>query len=75
VELPNTIEGMVHVTKLNDDYYEFREETYELVGEVTNHAYRLGQKIRIVVTDVNLSNRTIDFNVSPNLIDDAGQNS
>mgnify|MGYP000509415125 CR=1 FL=1 len=45
VELPNTVEGLVHVTTLVDDYFHYNESTYELVGEVTNIRYKLGQRV------------------------------
>ena len=61
VELPNTIEGMVHVTSLTDDYYHFNEETYELVAEGSGKSYKLGQKIQVIVADTDLYMRTIDF--------------
>ena len=61
VELPNTIEGMVHVTSLTDDYYHFNEETYELVAEGSGKTYKLGQKIQVIVADTDLYMRTIDF--------------
>ena len=49
VELPNTVEGLVRVTDLTDDFYEFYEDTYELAGSATNKRYKLGQKIKVVV--------------------------
>lgn len=61
VELPNTIEGMIHVTKLTDDYYHYVEETYEMVGEATGRRYKLGQKIKVVVENADKFMRTIDF--------------
>lgn len=61
VELENTIEGMVRVTDMEDDYYEYREETYELIGEATNQHYKLGQRVRIQVKDTDKYMRTIDF--------------
>lgn len=61
VELPNTVEGMVHITSLTDDYYRFVEETYELVGEATGKQYKLGQTVDIVVQSVDELMRTIDF--------------
>ncbi len=61
VELPNTVEGLVRVTELKDDFYQFYEDTYELVGEVTNKRYKLGQKIRVVVESTDKLMRTIDF--------------
>ena len=63
VELPNTVEGLVRVTELKDDYYHFYEETYEMVGEVTNKRYKLGQKVRIRVEETDKVMRTIDFSL------------
>lgn len=61
VELPNTVEGMIHVTNLNDDYYHYDEDAYEMVGETTGKRYKLGQKIQVVVADTDKFLRTIDF--------------
>ena len=61
VELPNTVEGLVRVTELRDDFYQFYEDTYELVGEATNRRFKLGQKIRVRVLSTDRLMRTIDF--------------
>ena len=61
VELPNTVEGLVHISTLMDDYYQFDEEAYCLVGEKTGHTYRLGQKVTVKVSQVDLSTTSIDF--------------
>jgi len=61
VELPNTIEGMVHVTNLTDDFYEYDEVRFELVGEATGKVFRLGQQVMISVLEVDTHRRTIDF--------------
>ena len=61
VELPNTVEGLVRVTELKDDFYQFYEDTYELVGEATNKRYKLGQKVKVVVESTDKLIRTIDF--------------
>lgn len=61
VELPNGVEGLVHISSLMDDYYEFFEERYALVGTHTGHVYRLGDKVRIEVLQVNISDVSIDF--------------
>ena len=61
VELPNTIEGMIHVTNLTDDYYHFNEDSYELTGETTGKSYKLGQKIEVVAANTDEYMRTIDF--------------
>ncbi len=61
VELPNTVEGLIHVNTLWEDYYHFNEETYSLVGEDTGVTYRLGQPIQIKVASVDMNTKTIDF--------------
>lgn len=61
VELENTIEGLVHVMNMTDDHYDYREDQYELVGEHTRKVYKLGQKVRVRVLDVDRLSRTIDF--------------
>lgn len=63
VELPNTIEGLVHVTSLVDDYFHYSENTYELIGEATGKRYKLGQKVKVVVDGVDKMMRTIDFHI------------
>ena len=64
VELPNTIEGLVHVTSLDGDYFNFSEETYELIGEHTNIHYKLGQAVTVIAADVDEVMRTIDFRLA-----------
>lgn len=63
VELPNTVEGMVHVSKLPNDFYIYNEETYEMVGKDSGMTYKLGQRVRICVDSVDLATRTIDFGI------------
>ena len=63
VELPNTIEGLVHVADMRDDHYEFAEERYELVGEHTGKIYKLGQKVRVRVTEADRIQRTVNFEI------------
>ena len=64
IELPNTVEGLVHITSLTDDYYEYLESTYELAGRVTNRRYKLGQKVKVTVVSTDLLQRTIDFELA-----------
>lgn len=61
VELQNTIEGLVHVTNMKDDHYDYLEERYEMVGERTHNVYKLGQQVRVRVLGVDRLQRTIDF--------------
>ncbi|MEE1101057.1 MAG: ribonuclease R [Agathobacter sp.] len=63
VELPNTVEGFVRVADLNDDFYNFVEETYELAGQETGKTYKLGQRVDVVVKATDKITRTIDFDV------------
>lgn len=61
VELPNTIEGMIRLAELSDDYYWFDEENYRLEGEHTGKIFQLGQKITIQIAGVDKILKTIDF--------------
>ena len=61
VELPNTVEGLVHVNDLSGDYYIFDEERMELRGELSGISYKLGQKIRVQVAGTDKLAKTIDF--------------
>ncbi|MCR6112058.1 ribonuclease R [Bacillus sp. A301a_S52] len=63
VELPNTIEGLVHVSYLTDDYYHYDEKRYAMIGERTGNVFRIGDEIEVRVTNVNVDERAIDFEV------------
>jgi ribonuclease R len=58
------VEGLVHVTSLDNDYYHFDPAHHRLIGERTNKMYRLGDRIHITVASVNLDDRKIDFLLS-----------
>ena len=61
VELPNTIEGLVHVAKIPGDYYYYKEDTYEMVGEATGKTFKLGMKVKVKAIETDKFTRTIDF--------------
>lgn len=61
VELPNTIEGLVRLSDLTDDFYIFEEERLMLHGEHTGKEYRIGDAIRVKVAAVDISTGRIDF--------------
>lgn len=61
VELPNTVEGLVHVTNMYDDHYDYYEERYEMIGEHTHKVYKLGQTVRVQVIGTDRLTRTVDF--------------
>lgn len=61
VELPNTVEGMIHISKIPGDYYYYREETYEMVGETTGKVFKLGDVLKVRVNGTDKFLKTIDF--------------
>ena len=61
VELPNTVEGLIHVSRLYDDRYYYKEDTMEMYGVDTGRVFKLGQPIRVRVADASKEERTIDF--------------
>ncbi|MDS9996117.1 ribonuclease R [Bacillus atrophaeus] len=63
VELPNTIEGLIHVSFMTDDYYRFDEQHFAMIGERTGNVYRIGDEITVKVVDVNKEERNIDFEI------------
>ncbi|OUP18413.1 ribonuclease R [Lachnoclostridium sp. An196] len=64
VELPNTVEGLVHVASLQGDYFEYNENAYEMVGQRTGKTYRLGQTVRVQVVKADRTTRTVDFELA-----------
>lgn len=64
VELPDTVEGMVRLSDLDDDYYIYDEAGYRLVGEHTKKTYKLGQKVRVEVVGTDKALKTIDMLLS-----------
>ena len=69
VELPNTVEGLVHVNTLRDDYYVFDQESYELRGEMTKKVYKLGDKVCVRVADADKMLKTVDFELVSDIWD------
>src|SRR5207253_10750156 len=57
------IEGLVHVSTLNDDYYDYDEPSHSLMGRRTRRRYRLGDKVKVQVVRVDLQRRQLDFRV------------
>jgi len=66
VELDNGVEGLVRVSSMEDDYYQYVEEQYALIGERTKKVYRLGDPARVILTRVNPEERNIDFVLESN---------
>ena len=60
-ELPNTVEGLIHVTRMYDDRYYYNEETYQMFGIDTGRVFRLGDPVRVRVVEADKATKTVDF--------------
>lgn len=63
IELENTVEGLVHISTLLDDYYHYDEMSKSLIGEHSAKVYKMGQKVRIKCVGANRFKREIDFQI------------
>lgn len=63
VELPNTIEGLVRVSYMTDDYYHYDDRQYAMIGERTGNVFQIGDEITVRVVEVNKDEHTIDFEI------------
>ncbi|MCR3921815.1 MAG: ribonuclease R [Firmicutes bacterium] len=63
-ELDTLVEGLVHVSSMDDDYYHYHEDKMALIGERTGNTYRIGQAIRVVLKRASKDDRQIDFNLT-----------
>ncbi|EQE75077.1 TPA: ribonuclease R [Clostridioides difficile] len=63
VELDNTIEGLIRLANMNDDYYIYDESSYSVLGERTKKSYKIGDLVKIKVESVNVDFKEIDFEI------------
>lgn len=63
VELPNTVEGLVHISRLKDDYYQYVEKFMALVGRSTKRTFKIGQDVRVKCVGVDTDQNTVDFEI------------
>lgn len=61
VELPNTVEGLIHVSSMEGDYFYYDENKYELTGQMTGRTYKLGQRLKVKAVMADRFTRNIDF--------------
>ena len=61
IELENTVEGLIRLANMRDDYYIYNQETYTIMGERTHKTFKIGDTVRIKVDNVNVDFREIDF--------------
>jgi len=64
VELENTVEGLVHVSSMSDDYYEFDDRSFSLTGRHTGKRFRIGDRVRVQLVNVNIDEAKIDFELA-----------
>ncbi len=64
VELENGVEGLVHISSLEDDYYQYKEEQHCLLGDRLKNRYRLGDAVTVRLARANPIDRTIDFTLA-----------
>lgn len=60
-ELDNLVEGLIHVSSMDDDYYHFHEDKMALIGERSGRTYRIGMPVRVILKRADKENRQIDF--------------
>ncbi|MFJ7649267.1 ribonuclease R [Lysinibacillus sp. NPDC097279] len=63
IELPNTIEGLVHISNMTDDYYRFDDRQMMMIGERTNRQFRIGDEVKVRVANVIIEESSIDFEI------------
>lgn len=61
VELDNTVEGLVHISSITDDYYEFNERNYTLVGRHTGRKFSIGDQVQVQLVRVDVDDAKVDF--------------
>ncbi len=63
ITLPNTVEGLVHISNMTDDYYDFVESQMALVGEHTKRTFRIGQPVKVKLDRVDIDAHEVDFSL------------
>ena len=66
VELDNGVEGLVHVSTMVNDYYEYVEEQFAMVGERSQQKYRLGDEVEVILVRASVEERNLDFVLKDN---------
>lgn len=64
IALPNTVEGLIHISQIKDDYYEYLEKQMALVGRRTKQTYRIGQPVKVKLINVNVEQKEVDFTLA-----------
>lgn len=61
ISLPNTVEGLIHISEMKDDYYVYVEKQMALVGRRSKRTFRIGQTVRVKLIDVNVELHEVNF--------------
>ena len=73
VELPNKIEGLVHISEVPGDYYNYDERTMSLVGQRSKKRYRIGDTVKVKVKSASKEEAFIDFEIIEQIGDESGE--
>ncbi len=63
IQLPNTVEGLIHISNLTDDFYSFNEKSMTLTGRGTHKQYHVGMPIKVTLTNANIEQHQLDFEI------------
>ena len=63
IQLPNTIEGLIHISNLTDDFYSFNEKSLTLTGRGTHKQYKVGMPIKVTLINANVEQHQLDFEI------------
>ncbi|WLS85229.1 ribonuclease R [Lactobacillus apis] len=63
IQLPNTVEGLIHISNLTDDFYSFNEKNMTLTGRGTHKQYHVGMPIKVTLTNANVEQHQLDFEI------------
>lgn len=63
VELDNTIEGLVRMSSMEDDYYVYNDKNYSLIGERSRKVYRIGDVVKVMLVRADVASRKIEFSI------------
>ena len=63
IQLPNTVEGLIHISNLTDDFYSFNEKTLTLTGRGTHKQFKIGMPIKVTLINANVEQHQLDFEI------------
>ena len=70
IQLPNMIEGLVHINDIPGDYYNYNEKTMSLIGQKTKKKYQIGNEVTVIVKSASKEDSYIDFEIKEEKTDE-----